>query len=144
MTKVLKLLTKMWINVRIFPHLCGRHVIRKGICYVSNWRILEYSQNLSPFFFKTSKTETATQSRDSWFQISNFEIRQIAFLMTCRPHKMIKSNPKVHSFLKQCLHDLCLTQKVGHFQQTFSCCYVERFFESTTFLCHTKIVQTQY
>ena len=69
-----------------FCEQCGRHVIRKGICYVSNWRILEYSQNLSPFFFKTSKTETATQSRDSWFQISNFEIRQIAFLMTCRPH----------------------------------------------------------
>ena len=57
----------------------------KAICYVSNWRILEYSRNLFPFFFKTSKTETAKLGRDSWFQISNFEIRQIAFLMTCRP-----------------------------------------------------------
>ena len=43
------------------------------------WNIDETFPN---FFFKTSKTETATQGRDSWFQIYNFEIRQIAFLMT--------------------------------------------------------------
>ena len=62
-------------NITIYTLMhnkCGRHVIRIGICYVSNWRILEYSRNLSPSFFKTSKTETATQGRDSWFQISDF------------------------------------------------------------------------
>ena len=68
----------LWVY---FGLLCGRHVIKKAI-----WRILEYSRNLFQFFFKTRKTETAKQGRNSWFQISNFEIRQIAFFMTCRPH----------------------------------------------------------
>jgi len=59
-----------YVFLKVF--LCGRHVMRKAICYVLNWRILEYSRNLFPFFFKTSKTETAKQGRDSWFQISDF------------------------------------------------------------------------
>ena len=44
-----------FIKINIFSVFCGRHVIRKGICYVSNWRILEYSRNLSPFFFQNKQ-----------------------------------------------------------------------------------------
>ena len=40
---------------------------------------------------------------------------------------------KVHSFLKQCLHDICLTQKRGTFTKPFNL--------TTTFFCQTKIVQ---
>ena len=81
-----RILTGVIFCPRSFGLFCGRHVMWRAICYVPNWRILEYSRNLFPFFFKTSKTETANQCRDSWFQISNFEIHQVAFLMTCRPH----------------------------------------------------------
>ena len=48
--------------------------------------------------------------------------------------KLFSFCTKVHSFWKSCLHDLYLTQKSGtyfHFQ----------FYESTTFLCQSKIVQ---
>ena len=41
------------------------------------------------FFSKQAKLRQAhrAETADFRFQISNFEICQIAFLMTCRPHK---------------------------------------------------------
>ena len=50
------------------------------------WNIHE---TFSHFFSKQAKLRQAirTETADFKFQISNFEIRQIAFLMTCRPHK---------------------------------------------------------
>ena len=41
------------------------------------------------FFSKQAKLRQPhrAETADFRFQISNFEIRQIAFLMTCRPHK---------------------------------------------------------
>ena len=43
------------------------------------------------FFSKQAKLRQPhrAETADFRFQISNFEIRQIAFLMTCRPHKSL-------------------------------------------------------
>ena len=45
------------------------------------------------FFSKQAKLRQPHRAKtaDFRFQISHFEIRQIAFLMTCRPHKTRKS-----------------------------------------------------
>ena len=50
------------------------------------WNIHE---TFSHFFSKQAKLRqpNRAETADFRFQISNFEIRQIAFLMTCRPHK---------------------------------------------------------
>ena len=48
---------------------------------------------------------------------------------------------KVHSFLKQWLHELCLTQKNYNFTKSFSRGQMG-LGESTTFLCQTNIVQS--
>ena len=49
------------------------------------WNIHE---TFSHFFSKQAKLRQTrrAETADFRFQISNFEIRQIAFLMTCRPH----------------------------------------------------------
>ena len=46
------------------------------------------------FFSKQAKLRQPhrAETADFRFQISNFEIRQIAFLMTCRPHSSISKN----------------------------------------------------
>ena len=50
------------------------------------WNIHE---TFPTFFSKQAKLRQPhrTETADFRFQISNFKIRQIAFLMTCRPHK---------------------------------------------------------
>ena len=53
------------------------------------------------FFSKQAKLRQPhrAETADFRFQISNFEIRQIAFLMTCRPHKR-EFSPKKFWILK--------------------------------------------
>ena len=52
------------------------------------WNIHE---TFPQFFLKQAKLRQPhrAETAEFRFQISNFEIRQIAFLMTCRPHKSL-------------------------------------------------------
>ena len=54
---------------------------------------------------------------------------------------MLKSNPKVHSFLKQCLHDLQLAQFGSTFTKPFKLISAEKFGEIATKWSQVKIVQ---
>ena len=67
--------------------LCGRHEKLFVMCRIDEfWNIHE---TFSHFFSKQAKLRqpNRAETADFRFRISNFEIRQIAFLMTCRPHK---------------------------------------------------------
>ena len=57
---------------------------------------------------------------------------------------MLICSIKVHSSLKQCLHDLQLTQLGGTFTKPFKLFSAESFGESTTKLGQLKIVQTLF
>ena len=50
------------------------------------WNIHETFPHIFSKQAKLRQPQSA-ETADFRFQISNFEIRQIAFLMTCRPHK---------------------------------------------------------
>ena len=63
------------------------HKKRYLLCRIDEfWNIHE---TFPHFFSKQAKLRQPhrAETADFRFQISNFEIRQIAFLMTCRPHK---------------------------------------------------------
>ena len=88
--------------------------------------------------FTTIDSETIPHVSDLYAQFLIADNLQVTL------NNIFTLSTKVHSFLKQCLHDLQLTQLGGTFTRPFKLISAEKFGESTTKLGQLKVVQTLF
>ena len=88
------------------------------------------------FFSKQAKLRQPhmAETADFRFQISNFKIRQIAFLMTCRPHKCQTRNLIYMTYNYVCI---CKKSRLKCQEQCFF--FVVRFHEKLLLILMQKI-----